>query len=298
MLLPALSAVFVFVPVAQAADLDGSLLTAAPTGAPPRTALTPTATAGIHMTESVLAGIIVGCVLGGVLLGLVTSAGIVCCLNRRQGSYLEFDEDDEMMATGDSHEKGVPLSPLTKTSPYPPSPYPPARPPRAPGRLSLADDGFMPTLPTIAAAGRIGTPTEWEAERTVSGAEDLPPSVSVPLGYSEYRATPPPFWKRASGGFTIRSAKAKARRASIVTLSSKSAKSRRASILTARSKLSGKSGRSAGKRPGALPIPPLPFSRRVPVPPLSPSLQPTRPPRRPRKRVMHQILPDPPAQQL
>lgn len=296
-------------------DMDGDLLTATPTGTPiakpSAVSSATTSSNSVHLSESALAGIIVGCVIGGLLLGVVSSAIIFVCLSRRH-EYYEEDEDDTA-ATSPEKLQATHSRQAHPPFPTPRSPHAPVVPPRPDGGLGMmalqptesgTSDPVAPSLPSIH-CGSLGTPADWEAERARThgpGVQHVP--TGTPLGYSDSRPmTPTRFWRglrdRRVSQMTIRSAKTKAKRASIVTVKSmKSGKSRRASILTARSKLSGRSKHSnkAGGGFEAPPVPPLPFTRRVPVPPLSPGLT-GMPPNRPTRRVhMRLITPDPPAQ--
>lgn len=266
----------------------------------------------VKLSESALAGIIVGCVIGGLLLGLVSSAIIFVCLTRRHEYYEEYEDDTAATSPEKLHATHSRQAP---PSPTPRSPHAPSVPPRPDVGLGMtalqptesgASDPVAPSLPSIH-CGSIGTPADWEAERARSRPDVHHIPTGAALGYSDSRPiTPTRFWRglrdRRVSQMTIRSAKTKAKRASIVTVKSmKSGKSRRASILTARSKLSGRSKHSnkAGGGAEAPPVPPLPFTRRVPVPPLSPGLaaMPSMPPKRPKRRVhMRLITPDPPAQ--
>lgn len=295
-------------------DMDGNLLTATPTVTPiPKISATSSAAANsssAQLSESALAGIIVGCVLGGLLLGLVSSAIIFVCLTRRHEYYEEYEDDTA--ATSPEKLHATHSRQAQPPSPSPRSPRAPVVPPRPNAGLGMTalqptesgtSDPVAPSLPSIHCTS-LGTPADWEAERARINPNVLHVPTGTALGYSDSRPiTPTRFWRglrdRRVSQMTIRSAKTKAKRASIVTVKSmKSGKSRRASILTARSKLSGRSKHSnkAGGGAEAPPVPPLPFTRRVPVPPLSPGLS-SMPPHRPKRRVhMRLITPDPPAQ--
>lgn len=300
-------------------DIDGAaLLTATPTVTPIAKMSPAPSAAGnsnsdsnsVHLSESALAGIIVGCILGGLLLGLVSSAVIFLCLTRRHEYYEEYEDESAAQSPEKLHPTRSQQQP---PSPSPRSPNAPSVPPRPDGlgmtALQPTESGnselVAPSLPSIHCPS-LGTPADWEAERArrhPSGPSVHHVPTGTALGYSDSRPiTPTRFWRglrdRRVSQMTIRSAKTKAKRASIVTVKSmKSGKSRRASILTARSKLSGRS-KNSHKAGGAdaPPVPPLPFTRRVPVPPLSPGLA-NMPPKRPKRRVhMRLITPDPPAQ--
>lgn len=307
-------------------DMSWNLLTATPSATPPAHHGAPPVIGQHHsptsvvLSQATLAGIIVACVLGGLLLGLITSAALFICLGRR---HVDDGYDSDASA---STEK---LHRLPIQTPSP-APYPAinvAEMDRL-GLTALAPSESVlhmphpgrPSLPTIPCES-LGTPADWEAEQAAQAEERSErrrrsrgfPSVPAhpgatltpPLGYSDSRpVTPTRFWRglkdhRASH-MTVKSAKTKAKRASIVTVKSmRSGKSHSASIITARSIFSGRSGRSRHSHKDAPPVPPLPFTKRVPVPPLSPGLAavpPTRPSRPSRRFHMHLIQPDPPAQ--